>query len=205
LASLQADDGLLIGSSMRLFVAIELPEVERRHLAELPKRSDPWISFDDAALNWTREENLHVTLKFLGAVADEHVPAIADALATVRVPGAISLRIEHLVFLPRRGPIRVLAAAVGGATDRLAALQAGIELALEPCGFSRERRAFFPHVTLARPRRERQISRQARADVASDQPLPGGEFVVDQFVLMQSDLSTGPPRYTRVARFRFVV
>ena len=185
---------------MRLFVAIELPEGQRRRLAELPERFR-WNALESASLNWTREENLHVTLKFLGEVNDQQIPQVTDALGVVRVPGPITLRIESLGFLPPRGPIRVFAARIGGDLDQMAALHAGIELAMEPLGFARERRPYSPHVTLARPRRERRISGDARADVAEHQPPPGPDFVVDQFVLMRSDLANGPPRYTPIAHF----
>jgi 2'-5' RNA ligase len=188
---------------MRLFVALELPEGERRRLAELPRRYH-WAGLEAASLNWTREPNLHVTLKFLGQVEDDEVVRVAHALTDVRVPGPISLRITTLNFIPPRGPIRIFAAGLGGELDRLAALQAGIEGAVERLGFPREQRSFMPHVTLARPRRERRIPGEARADVAEHQPPAGPRFVVDEFVLMNSDLSSGPPRYTPLARFPFV-
>src|SRR6476620_1044097 len=133
---------------MRLFVALELPEGERRRLARLPDQM-AWRGLESASLNWTREENLHVTLKFLGEVGDPQVPHVTAALARAGVPGPIALRIGSLGFLPPRGPIRVFVAQIGGDLDRLAALQAAIELALEPLGFAREQRAYSPHVTLA--------------------------------------------------------
>src|SRR5439155_26627081 len=114
-------------------------------------------ALEAASLNWTREENLHVTVKFLGAVGDDQIAAVTDALAQVQPPGPIRLRIDALTFLPPRGPIRIFAAQLGCDLDRLAALRAGIELAVEPLGFPREQRPFSPHVTLARPRRERRV------------------------------------------------
>src|SRR4051812_38779451 len=98
---------------MRLFVAVELPEGERRRLAELPERYR-WRGLDASSLNWTREENLHITLKFLGAVGDDQVIAVTDALAQVQPPGRMLVRIEALTFFPPRGPIRIFAAKMGG-------------------------------------------------------------------------------------------
>jgi 2'-5' RNA ligase len=93
-------------------------------------------------------------------------------------------------------------ARINGDLDRLTALHAAIEMAVEPLGFAREQRPFVPHVTLARPRRDRRISGDARADAAAHQPPAGPRFAVEQFVLMRSELSSGPPRYTPVAHFR---
>jgi 2'-5' RNA ligase len=160
-----------------------------------------WKGLESASLNWTREENLHVTLKFLGDVSDPQVPRVRESLGLVRVPGPIVLRIESLGFLPPRGPIRVFAARIGGDLDRLAAVHAAIEMAVEPLGFAREQRPYSPHVTLARPRRERRISGKARDDVAEHQPPPGPQFQIERLVLMSSDLSNGPPRYTPLAYF----
>lgn len=185
---------------MRLFIALELPEGERRRLAKLPDHYE-WRGLRVAPLNWTREENLHVTLKFLGEVGDPRVAKVADALAAVRVPGPISLRVESLGFLPPRGPIRVFVARINGDLDRLAELYTAIELAVEPLGFAREQRPFSPHVTLARPRRERRISGDARTAVAEHQPPAGPQFAVEHFVLLRSELSNGPPRYTPTAYF----
>jgi 2'-5' RNA ligase len=189
---------------MRLFVALELPEGERRRLAELHERERfRWRGLESASLNWTREENLHITLKFLGEVSDQEVRPVTDALGRVRFPHPIALRIESLGFLPLRGPIRVFTARIGGDFDGLAALHAAIELAMEPLGFPREQRPYSPHVTLARPRREGRISGDARAAVAEHQPPPGPEFVVDRLVMMSSELSNGPPRYRPIAHFAF--
>jgi 2'-5' RNA ligase len=168
---------------------------------ELPERYH-WRALEAASLNWTREESLHVTLKFLGEVSDQEVPRVMDALGRVQGPGPIVLRIESLGFLPPRGPIRVFVARIGGDLDGLAALHAGIELALEPLSFAREQRPYSPHVTLARPRRERRISGVARADIAEHYSPPESQFAVEQFVLISSELSNGPPRYTPIAHFR---
>jgi 2'-5' RNA ligase len=189
---------------MRLFTALELPEGPRRRLAELRDRFE-WRGLEAASLNWTREENLHVTLKFFGEVSDRQVPELTDALGRIRVPGPIALCVESLGFLPPRGPIRVFVARIGGDLDRLAALHAAIELAVEPLGFAREQRPYSPHVTLARPRRERRVPGDARADVDEHQPPPGPQFAAGQFVLMRSHLSNGPPRYTPIAHFAFAM
>ena len=119
---------------MRLFVAIDLHKLERQRLAELPMRQQ-WAGRDQADLNWVRPENLHITLKFLGGVPDEQVPAICHALGELPVSGPLKISVGSPAFLPPRGPLRVFVAEVGGDLDVLAALQADIERALEPLGF----------------------------------------------------------------------
>src|SRR5687768_1758337 len=113
---------------MRLFVAIELPAWERQRLAELPARQG-WVGRDQAGLKWVRAENLHITLKFLGSVPDEKVPAICQALGDVQLPEPVPISIVSPAFLPPRGALRVFVARVGGELDRLSALQLQIERA----------------------------------------------------------------------------
>jgi 2'-5' RNA ligase len=187
---------------MRLFVAIDLPETERRRLAKLPE-TQRWFGLDEAGLNWVPPENLHVTLKFLGSVPDEQVLTICQALAEIRVPGPIHIQIGGASFLPRRGPMRVFVASVLGDLDRLGALQEEIERATAPLGFPRERRAFHPHITLARPRRNSRVPESFRAHVTDRPGHAGTVFPVESFVLMQSDLKPGGAVYSPVARFPF--
>src|SRR5687767_1053459 len=157
---------------MRLFVALEVPEVERRRLAEPGRRTD-WFGLEAGNLSWVRPENLHVTLKFLGAVSDERVPEVCRSLAEVARPGRLELHVDGVTFFPPRGPIRVFVARLGGDIERLHTLQAGIEQALEPMGFPREQRAYTPHVTLARARRDRRVAGAVR-QLIEKRPMAAG-------------------------------
>ncbi|MGH7322301.1 MAG: RNA 2',3'-cyclic phosphodiesterase, partial [Candidatus Rokuibacteriota bacterium] len=154
--------------SLRLFVAVELPEDVKQALREAIatlKRA----GIDDG-LRWARLEGIHLTLKFLGATPPAKVPAIATALRDA-LAGAtpFELRPEGLgTFHGGRNPhftrkfpreaypstLRVLWVGVSGDTDRLADLAARIETALEPHGVEREKRPFSAHLTLARVRDE---------------------------------------------------
>ena len=64
---------------MRVFVAIELSEEFRRRLVELQEAlrgSVPQISF-------TKPENLHLTVKFIGEIDEQRAAAVCEALKTV--------------------------------------------------------------------------------------------------------------------------
>jgi 2'-5' RNA ligase len=184
---------------MRLFLALELPEEERRRLAELPRRRD-WFGFGEG-LKRVRPENLHVTLKFLGEVGETQVKHVCDALQQVTVAEPIELRTEGVTFFPPRGPVRVFVALLGGSLDRVIGLHSRVETALEPLGFARDGRPFTPHVTVARAERERRIHPVVRRLVAKNPPAPGKPFTVDAFVLFQSHLKPGGSEYIPLARF----
>src|SRR3712207_508452 len=111
---------------MRLFTAIELPEPVRAHLLDVRDRlHDP---AEAVAVSWVKPENLHVTLKFLGEVPDAAVGGLLESLARVDVR-PIRLVADHIVYFPKRGPVRVIAAGLGGDVRELVRLYEQIEAA----------------------------------------------------------------------------
>ena len=183
---------------MRLFFAIMLPpEVQasiyrlRQHLAWLPIRP-----------SYTAQENLHITLKFLGEVADGDVAALAGEVAdTVRLGGPLRLRAGHLVFFPPGGSARVLGVGFGGDIEPLCELQAGLETMCRGRGLAAEHRAYTPHATLARFRDGLHAAHRPRVEAAWQGLGGSAEFVVDSFQLMQSVLSAKGSRYIVAAKF----
>ena len=124
----------------RLFVAIDLPEGERKSVAGI-----------GSALAGARRvpaEQIHLTLRFIGEVEEKTFIAVTSALATVEaLPFTLALRgIGH--FPPGRHP-RVLWVGMAE-SEPLLALQQHVELALIEAGIAPEERRFFPHITIAR-------------------------------------------------------
>lgn len=172
---------------MRLFLAIELPAEVKDALADI---AHPPL----ADLTWTATEQMHITLKFLGEVPDEQVPALIEAMKRLPGPGELPLETAGLVMFPPHGPIRIVAAEIADPSGRLAKLAADLESAGHTLGFPREKRKFHAHVTLARAR---QPVRRDRV-MATIPELP---FTATEFVLMQSTLSPQGSTYTVAARF----
>src|SRR4051812_13926374 len=132
---------------MRLFVAIELNEGFRKRLVEM--QDALWAVVPEVSL--TREENLHLTLKFIGELVEQRVPALCEALKEIPKVGEFELRLIGPDFLPERGPIRIIGAAVDGG-EKLLTLQSAIEEACASQRIPRENRRYRPHITLARAR-----------------------------------------------------
>jgi 2'-5' RNA ligase len=81
--------------------------------------------------------------------------------------------------------------------DRAKTVQAAVAWALETGGFySPERRAFWPHVTVAR------VGRAARSVAPLTVPPPADPFEADEVVLFRSHLGRGPARYEALGRWR---
>jgi 2'-5' RNA ligase len=175
----------------RLFVALELPSAAREALvgwqsAVLAGRED---------LRAVGSEALHVTLAFLGSRPEDEIAAIGAAVGGA-VPG---LPAAHLVpvavqAVPRRRP-RLFAVDLSDPDSRAEAVQAAVSEALSGGGFYEpERRAFWPHVTVAR------VRRGAREVAPLELPPPAEPFDASEVVLYRSHLSPRGARYEALAR-----
>ena len=131
----------------RAFVAIRLPAA----LGTLSDALRPWWPVQGVA--WVWPENLHLTLRFLGAAEDAQIAALRKGLTAVAARHeGFTASIEQSGCFPNRGRPKVIWAGVGDAAGRLGALQRDVEAAVCAAGWAREERDFRPHVTLGRVR-----------------------------------------------------
>lgn len=149
----------------RLFVALDLPERVRAGIVAWGKRE-----LADPALRPLAPEALHVTLAFLGWTAEKEVPRLAEILVACGGP-APRLRLGDAVPLPPRGRPRLFAlpASSPGAVELQAGLQ---ERLVEARLYEPEKRPFWPHVTVARVRREERGSARPALVVKPPGALP---------------------------------
>jgi 2'-5' RNA ligase len=128
---------------VRTFVAIDLPEEIReraRESQEILRRSSGRLAIVDPA-------NLHITVKFLGEVDPALIEPIVEALRAVNAD-PFEMTVGYAVCNPPRRPRVIWCDVADGGESTALARQ--VDALLEPLGFSREKRPFRPHVTLAR-------------------------------------------------------
>jgi len=179
----------------RLFLAINLPASVRGAIAAdtAPMRAAA------RDLSWVAADDIHLTLKFLGAQPPEAVAPLRDALAPALarvVP--LALEIGGLGAFPNLRAPRVVWMGVA-ADSRLELLHHDIEVIGADQGYELEGRPFRPHITLARARtalaeQPARALRQAAAMVrhASRVPVSSVEIMATQF-------GAGGARYTALA------
>ena len=166
----------------RLFVGIELPDDVRDLIGELEAPLP--------GVRWIENDNLHLTLRFAGAIGNDQARELADFLSAIDVD-AFEMRLDGLGTFGGKDP-RTLWAGVSAGPE-LEALARGCERAARSAGLKPEGRSFKPHVTIARlnkPRIEaltRFLSRHGRF---ASQP-----FVVSRFVLYSSKPQVGGGPY----------
>jgi len=181
--------------SQRLFVAIELPQ----HVCD--ELHDFCNQFARKKLflgGCTRPENFHLTVKFLGEVAESVIPEIDVALETISF-STCKAHVGALDVLPSREKIRILFAHL--VCPELTLLAQQIEDALVP-RFDRATREFKSHVTIARIKSiddQRKFLREVDEFV-----IPLMQWKIDSFVLKRSVLGKDGPLYTVVKRYHMV-
>lgn len=183
--------------TVRTFIAIELPESIQSALADI--QGD--LKGSDADVRWVRPENIHLTLKFLGAVQENVVSSITEILRKVSANyGPFGLTVSGVGVFPHGRSPRVIWVGINESSV-LTDLQAAVEGKLEPLGFEREKRTFRAHLTLGRVK----SSRGKRALMERAERYGGrefGSFDVETISLMESKLNPGGAKYTRVAEIR---
>jgi 2'-5' RNA ligase len=180
----------------RLFVAIDLPQDVRVGLVDWQR-----TALADPALRIVKPEALHITLVFLGYQAEKDVKKIAKAAFGVDVAApAVELAAEP-VGIPRGKRPRLIALAAN--SDETVALQGQIEERLVAGGFYEpEKRAFWPHLTVARVKPEAPGSRKPALIRTQPHALPEHMFRFfrpTRLVLFKSHLRRTGAEYEAMA------
>jgi 2'-5' RNA ligase len=183
--------------SWRVFIAIELPASVRKklkdHLEHLRE------SVPDARASWSREENLHLTLKFLGDTPVSRIETlsqVAKRAASNVIP--FELIVSGVGAFPPRGQPRVLWIGIEDLSGQLGKLQQALEDECNKEGFARETRPFHPHLTIARLRRP-QGSRQLAA-LHEEMGFEAETVRASALVVVRSELRSEGSRHTVISR-----
>jgi RNA 2',3'-cyclic 3'-phosphodiesterase len=184
--------------SVRLFVALDLREEIRQSIRDLIARLKPLAG----SARWVRPEGMHVTLKFIGYVAEDQLDPIRVALAQIHSPHPIDLEFRGVGFFPNERRPRVIWCGIQ-ASPNLAVLASAIDCALEPLGLAPETRDFVPHLTLARFNTPAKMPELARA-AAEIESHEFGAARETEFHLFESILRQTGAEYRRLASYPFV-
>jgi len=152
-------------------------------------------------VRWTADDNLHLTLKFLGDIPLNRVDSVAKSLTrTAATTTRFAVQARGIGSFPTPKRPRILWAGVHPPAD-LVDLQEGIETALSKLGFTGEERPFTPHLTIGRIKQPVSPADQQALSAALDQ-IPQsdlGTLEVDAVHLYKSDLRPGGSIYTKLS------
>lgn len=181
---------------VRAFLAVELDATARAEIASLVGRlraSLPQVS-------WTRPENVHVTLRFLGNVSREFIDSYAERLA----PAAAALPPVEAVIggvgaFPSAARPSVLWVGLEPRGESLMSIQRESERLAREFGLEPETRAFVPHITIGRVRRSAPRVNAGHA-LDRERAFAAGAMIVEAVSLFSSELTPNGARYTRLHR-----
>ncbi len=177
---------------MRLFIGIPLAGAVVSELSALCER----LRAGTDGLRWSAPESWHITLQFLGSVAEGQYACLAARLGEIR-SAPVPIQAGAPGIFERAGIFHVEVEPA----DELVALQQQVTAHMRPCGFEPENRPYRPHITLARAkggaasRQLRQLKERVRARPRFS------AFAAREFLLYQSLLGPGGPKYEVRARF----
>ena len=177
---------------MRLFVAIELPSEIRAALAG--------IQSGVPGARWTVAENMHLTLRFFGETDGGQAEDLAYELQRID-QASFDIELDGAGQFSRGAGIKMLWMGLKP-LEPLLALNTKIERAARKSGFPTERRAFKPHITLARFSYPPEIDR-AREYLERHGRFQQPPFRISGFSLYSSQLRPEGPIYRAEADFPF--
>jgi 2'-5' RNA ligase len=184
----------------RLFIAVDLADAVAERLAELQQTLADRIE-DDVRLTWTPPENMHLTVKFVGATEESEIPALCRVIEDVsEETSPFEIESRGIGCFPRPDKPRVIWA---GIDDEGAGLLSQIHRALErdlaDLDVPKDDRAYKPHLTLGRVK--------SRVKPSVDELFQGlrgrswGTTSVAEIVLYESQLDHTGARYEAIDRF----
>jgi 2'-5' RNA ligase len=181
-------------NDLRSFVAVPLPgDLQGRILAAAQE-----LATELPGVKWSRKvENLHVTVKFLGQVAEERLADLGAALdrALAALP-RFGIDVRGMGAFPSARKASVVWAGIDDGERGLAAVAEAVEAAAERLGFARSDRPFRGHVTVGRSKG----GVDARAALAAVADRPFGRATVEEVHLYESRLGGDGSTYVLRSR-----
>jgi 2'-5' RNA ligase len=187
---------------MRLFIGIELPDRVRSAAVDAAERLRSAVSLraPRSQVRWVPPPNLHVTVWFLGHVADARRDRLLDALRPSLPVPPFTMQIDRGGAFPPSGQPRVLWLGLTSGSSELGAIHQALGDRLSPLDFAAERRPYSPHLTLARVKEAGRIDGAAIRRAVRDLEVEAAAGDVAAVTLFRSEPSAGGSRYTALLR-----
>lgn len=181
----------------RTFIAIPADDALRRRAGGLIDRLRPHAP----RARWVEEENLHMSLFFLGDLSDAEVADVCSRTDWVaRANEPFTMRVGGVGAFPDINRPRALWLGVSEGAEPVKRLQADLEEAVAELAQRSETRGYVPHWTLARLGKRDYLSPHLGSVMASLADHEAGEMHVSEVVVMASELRPDGPEYYPLAK-----
>lgn len=180
---------------IRSFLAFELPPDIKNEVARIS------ASLQKSGLDagWVKPANIHLTMVFLGDMAERDMPAIISSIDNAMEDTTpFETGLSGMGLFPDIRRPRVIWLGLNGDMERLSALRDRLQAPLAVFGVEQEKRAFTPHLTLARFRRGLKDATLLKKLIDKYSDISGPEGMLDDLVLFKSELRQGGSVYTKI-------
>ncbi len=180
----------------RIFIAINLPKKIKKELVK--KREEIRANFETDPINWVAEENLHITLAFLGSIKGLMLKEIERELQKIEL-SSFQFNLDNVEYIPSRKEAKMIwSTGSGKKINKLKETVDGLLRSIERLKYSPNSRSFRPHVTLGRVR-----SFQFKKQPLEEIPLLEDEFVdlvfnIESVDIMESKLKSSGAEYKKI-------
>lgn len=187
----------------RIFIAINLPEIIKNKLVEYQKEIDEFFFEENFhPIRWTKKENLHITLEFLGYLTEEEILKVKEVLKNlVKNFSPFEVNLIEVRYGPKEEKIPRMIWVVGERKKEILDLKEKLDDKLKKSiNFEPEKREFTPHITLGRIRKWqfKAIPLDERPKVKKEIDL---NLKVNSIELMESILKRTGPDYKIIESF----
>ena len=188
-----------MGDSVRLFVAVELDEAARHAVMAVAAAVAGRLKMErELRVSWVRPRNLHITLRFLGQVAQDVVPRLRATMTRALAPDPFELVLAPAGTFPRTGAPHVIWVGVQDPAGGFEGVVPEIDERLALAGVGGAPAGFVPHVTMGRIRRAPRLGRTIRRSVEAAQVEPV-RWWVGRVTLYESRPTNAAPVYAPLA------
>ena len=187
-----------MGQTPHYFIAIPVSDSLKEEFVNWQKQLQESLAYK----TWPNKEDLHITIKFLGAVEESNLIMLQESLRTINYP-KFSLNVGSIGTFGKHDSPRVLWGGVE-LTAAIDELYKKVETAAVASGFPKEGRPYRPHITLAKKWNGTPVHPEKLINIKENYQAKRFQMNVEEFVLYQIFPSKSP-KYERVETFRLVV
>jgi 2'-5' RNA ligase len=196
---------VLVGSqefAVRVFVGVEVGDEVKRQAGQVVSELRQRVGSQLEA-RWVPLDNLHLTVRFIGHVADDRAPALLAALGRPLSVAPFEIESNGCGRFPPRGGPRVLWIGLSRGLASLTELHVEFNRRVAPFGYAAEDRPFAAHLTLARIRDAGTAQGRLVDDALSRIPMRAVTQRVEYVTVFESRLSSKGSQYAALQRIAF--
>lgn len=184
-------------ATFRAFIALELPPTIANHITKIQIQYSNLLP--NPKIRWLPNQNIHLTLKFLGDTEEAIAPEINQIINDLSVVSdRIFLDMKAIQLFPHANRARGIWINFYSA-PQLLNLKKTLDEKLAFLGIPISKKNFYPHLTLARFKRglRRSEIRHIHHEISKQPPNLLQSVNLDKLTLFQSDLQPGGAIYSK--------